>query len=80
MHNITIKNIPNDLYKKIKLTAQENRRSINNEIISRLDHALKSTRIEANSFIKKIEDFQKNLNMPSLTEDILKEAKEKGRL
>ena len=33
MHNITIKNVPEELYEKIKINAKENRRSINNKII-----------------------------------------------
>ena len=42
MHNITIKNVPEELYEKIKITAKENRRSINNEIIKRLGDSLSS--------------------------------------
>lgn len=79
MHTITLKNIPADLYDRIKTTAQENRRSINNEIINRLDFSLKSTRIDPDSLIRKIEDFHKNLIAPPLTDEILKKAKEEGR-
>ena len=37
---VTIKNIPEDLYEKIKLQAKTNRRSVNSEIISIFEHAV----------------------------------------
>lgn len=80
MHNITLKNVPTDLYQRIKSIAQENRRSINNEIINRLNNSLKSNRIDIDTFIRKLDDIQKNINAPPLTEKMLKSAKEDGRL
>jgi len=80
MHNITLKNVPHDLYERIKSTAQENRRSINNEIINRLDDSLKSSRIDTHTLITKLDDIHKKLNAPPLTEDMLRKAKEEGRL
>lgn len=40
MTTITIKNIPDDIYQKIKLQAKANHRSINSEIISIFEHAV----------------------------------------
>jgi antitoxin FitA len=40
MPNITIKNIPDRLYQKIKETSQQNRRSINAEVIVCLEEKL----------------------------------------
>ena len=80
MHNITVKNIPDDLYDKIKKTAHANRRSINNEIINRLDKSLRSTRIDVDSFIRRIDKFQNNIKIPTLTDDLITTAKEEGRL
>ncbi len=40
MTTITIKNIPDDLYEKIKLQAKANHRSVNSEIISIFEHAV----------------------------------------
>jgi plasmid stability protein len=37
---ITIKNIPEDIYEKIKMQAKANRRSVNSEIISIFEHAV----------------------------------------
>jgi len=80
MYNITVKNIPDDLYEKIKITARGNRRSINNEIITRLDKTLKSKKIDIDSFIRMIEKFQDNIKIPPLADDLITTAKEEGRL
>lgn len=79
MHSITLKNIPPDLYVRIKKTAQENKRSINNEILPRLDRSLQSSRIDPDSFLKNLDDYHSRLNIPPLTDEILKQAKEEGR-
>jgi len=79
MRNITVKNIPDDLYDKIKATASDNRRSINNEIINRLDLSLKSVKLDANSLLQRIENFHNNVNMPLLTDVLLQNIKHEGR-
>ena len=40
MATITIKNIPDEVYEKIKLQAKANHRSLNSEIISIFEHAV----------------------------------------
>ena len=79
MRNITVKNIPDDLYDKIKTTAHNNRRSINNEIINRLDQSLKSAKLDVNSLINRIETFHSNIEMPLLTDDLIQNVKQEGR-
>ena len=46
MANITIKNIPDEIYDRIKESAKINRRSINNEIIYRLERNLLTHRVD----------------------------------
>ena len=79
MHNFTLKNIPENLYKRIKTAAQENRRSMNSEILTRLDHSLKSARIDLDVFIQDLENFQQTLQIPPLTDELLHQAKKNGR-
>ncbi|MCH8125718.1 Arc family DNA-binding protein [candidate division KSB1 bacterium] len=79
MHNITIKNVPEELYEKIKITAKENRRSINNEIIKRLGDSLSSKKIDIKNLFSTLDNFYKNTNIPPLTDAIINEAKEEGR-
>ncbi len=79
MHNITIKNVPEELYEKIKITAKENRRSINNEIIKRLGDSLSSKKIDIKNLFSTLDNFYKNTNIPPLTDEIINKAKEEGR-
>ncbi|KAA3656618.1 MAG: Arc family DNA-binding protein [Chloroflexi bacterium] len=44
MATVTIKNIPDDLYKKLKESAKANRRSINNEVILLIEQAFQTYR------------------------------------
>ncbi len=80
MPAITVKNIPEDLYKRIKESATTHHRSINNEIIFRLNQALSSRKIDPEKLIARVEAMQESLQMQPLTEDFLKEAKNGGRL
>ena len=49
MPAITVKNIPDDLYERLKRTAKANRRSINSEIILCLERQLRSRTINPES-------------------------------
>lgn len=80
MHSITIKNIPTDIYDKLKNKARENRRSINNEVINCIDRSVKSRQIDAEEFIAKIEFIHNKYNLPKLTAKDLKEGIREGRL
>ena len=79
MSTITVKNIPEDLYEKLKKRAKENRRSINNEIIMCIERSVKSRRIDPEEFLKDVKKLQASLNLPPLTDAFLKRAKEEDR-
>lgn len=78
MATVTIKNLPDDLYELIKKNAASNYRSINGEIIFRLERSLKHKE-EADKLLQRIEKFQKTMQVPELTQDFLKKTKEAGR-
>ncbi len=80
MHSITIKNIPSELYEKLKNKARENRRSINNEVIQCIDRSLRNHRIDAEEFISRIESIHRKYTLPRVTPKDLKEGIRKGRL
>ena len=80
MHSITIKNIPSELYEKLKSKARVNRRSINNEVIHCIDRSLRSHRIDPEEFIVRIESIHRKHTFPRITAKDLKEGIRKGRL
>ena len=80
MANITVKNIPDDLYENLKHFAASNRRSLNSEIIVCIEKAVRSKRIEKVQFIDSLHRLREKIKLPYLTDDILNKIKNEGRL
>ena len=80
MANITVKNIPNDLYENLKYFAAINRRSLNNEIIVCIEKAVRSRRIDKVQFIDRLHRLREETKLPYLTDDVLNRIKNEGRL
>lgn len=79
MPTITLKNIPEELYQRLKESAADHRRSLNSEIIVRLERALLSTRVDPDAFLAEADARRKRLALPPLTERRLKAIKTAGR-
>jgi plasmid stability protein len=79
MPSMTIKNIPDDLYERLKESAHEHGRSINNEAIFCLKRALQGGRIDPEAFLGRVEALRSQLAHTPLTDEILRVAKEAGR-
>ena len=79
MANITVKNIPDKLYEKLKIHAAMNHRSLNNEIIVCIEKAIKSRRIDQNRFLDRVQRIRRENKLPYLTDQVLQEMKNEGR-
>ena len=79
MPAITLKNIPDELYRKLKKDASLHRRSINSEIIYCIEKVLKSHQFDKKVFVSEVDELRKTINAPPLTEKVLRYAKEEGR-
>lgn len=79
MATITVKNIPDELYARLKVAARRNRRSINNEIISRIERSLMPQRATAEALLARIRRFHEGLPGPPLTARQIREARDQGR-
>jgi len=77
--NVTIKNIPTDLYKKLKQNAAAHHRSVNSEVIYCLEQTLRSRRVDPDAFLARIDALHRQISLPPLTEEILYTAKKEGR-
>jgi plasmid stability protein len=53
MATVTVKNIPDDLYERLKSVAESNRRSINSEIIVCIENTVGSRKIDPARMIEK---------------------------
>lgn len=69
--DITIKNMPLNLYKKLKARAAAYRRSVNSEVISCLEEVLNPQHADQN-----LRDPPDNLDNPDQTEELLAKIKD----
>ena len=79
MATLTIKNIPKELYEELKRRAAENRRSMNGEVIHRLEQTVRSPQRDARAILENIRAFRATLPTINLTERQLRKAKSTGR-
>jgi plasmid stability protein len=77
--NLTIKDVPPRLHKKLKARAQENKRSLNWEVIDILEATVEQRAITVTELLKGVREVHARINIPTLTEEFLREAKSAGR-
>jgi antitoxin FitA len=78
MPTITVKNIPEDVYERLKEQAKRNRRSINSEIIMLIERAVMSYRIDPEEILESARVIRESLNFVA-TEEEINRAKNEGR-
>ncbi len=78
MPTITLKKIPDELYERLRTAAKANRRSINNQVLTYLEEALMSTRVDPEELLARIREVQFIPPEP-LTDEFLRAAKDEGR-
>jgi len=79
MANITIKGLPDHLYKLLKLQAEREHRSINGEAIACLERELISRKIDVDAVLAAADKLRSKLKGPPLTDEFLRKAKDDGR-
>ncbi len=79
MPTLTIKNIPSKLHELLKKSANEHHRSLNGEVIFRLEQGLRGRRVDPEAFLKRVEALERQVTLPPLTDEVLRRAKEEGR-
>ncbi|MGE5805784.1 MAG: FitA-like ribbon-helix-helix domain-containing protein [Ignavibacteria bacterium] len=79
MPSLTIKNIPDKVYKKLKLKAERNKRSLNSEILTCLESAVEYRKIDSDELIKKARMRRSGIEYVIKDEEITK-LKQSGRL
>ncbi len=64
MPTMTIEDVPDDLYEKLKKRAEERGRSIDHEVIVCLRDALQRPRVDAEAFLARLEALQRQITAP----------------
>jgi len=78
MASITVRGIPDDIYRAIAQAAELNHRSINKEIIASLEKLFRVRRISVEDELRELEELRKSLG-PDFTWGDIDEAKNWGR-
>ena len=79
MPTITIKNIPEDLYERLKEAARAHRRSINSEVIVCIEKAVGSHKIDVEAEIAAARELREKAGDYYLTDNELDRFKAEGR-
>jgi plasmid stability protein len=70
MATITLKNIPEQLHKKIKQRAVQHHRSLNSEIISCLERSLVSSPVDTDTLLARARSFRNRLSVRLTNKDL----------
>lgn len=79
MPTITIKNIPEDLYERLKNAARAHRRSINSEVIVCIEKAVSSQKVDVEAEIMAARVLREEAGDYYLTDEKLAHFKAEGR-
>jgi hypothetical protein len=80
MATVTLKNVPEELVRMLKEEARQNRRSLNQEALARLESTLAMPRRSGGDTVQALRRLHKRLaGMAPLTDAFLRRAKNDGR-
>lgn len=80
MATVTVKNIPDELYSRLKGVAEINRRSINSEIILCIEKAVNTQQINPEQILEHARHLRQLTAGYKISDEELKRGKAEGRL
>lgn len=79
MPSLTIHGIPDDLFERLRRSAEKNRRSLNSEVLYHLQRSFGGSAVDPNAFLTRIRQLRERTNPPPLTEALLEQARRADR-
>jgi plasmid stability protein len=79
MHALTIKGIPDELYQALRESASCHRRSLNGEVLVRLERSLLTRPVDPEDLLARLARLQKDLDLPEVDDELLAVAHSEGR-
>lgn len=76
---LTIKSMPDPLYRRLKQRAAANRRSLNSEILVCLEQVVAAEPVDPRAALARADALRRRLRVPRLTDARLRAAKSAGR-
>ncbi len=80
MPSLTVKNIPDDVYQRLRQRAEVNRRSLNSEIIACIEQAVSSQAIDPEQILANARRMREKTSQYIITAEEYNQAKNAGRL
>lgn len=77
MVTLTLKNIPKELHAKLKESAERNKRSLNSEILVRLESGFGAPPVDRKALARRLDEFIKTI--PPVDHSLVDEFKREGR-
>lgn len=79
MATITVKNIPDDLYARLKARAQAHRRSVNGELIHCLETVLRPRKLSAEEQLGRFRELRPKIDAQAISDEEIQRAIDEGR-
>ena len=79
MPNITLRGIPDDVHTALKDAASRNHRSLNGEILARLDASVPRDGADPKEILKRIQQRYEEIGPIDLDDETIRELKNAGR-
>lgn len=79
MATVTVKNIPDELYERLKAVAETNRRSINSEIITCIENTVMSRRLDLDEALENARRLRRLTAGHPISDEEWRRAKAEGR-
>lgn len=79
MASLTLKGIPDELLTRLRQAAGTNRRSLNREVIERLERSLEGRRLDPGSLLARADALRARLALAPLDDAAIRQAKRTGR-
>ena len=79
MPNLALRGIPAGLHRELKEAAIRNHRSLNGEIIARLEASVRSAPLDVEAFLSRVQRRYETLGPVDLSEENLRRLRDAGR-
>jgi len=80
MPTITVKNIPPEIYARLKQTAQANHRSVNSEIIACIERAVSCQPFDPETILRRARQLREKTAEYAISDEEFNQAKNTGRV
>jgi antitoxin FitA-like protein len=77
--SLTLKGISDDLLRRLRRAAEENRRSLNREVLDRLARTVETRPIDPETLLARADALRERLSLPPLSDAAIQRAKRSGR-